>query len=148
MATVVNIFSTDERSPKDFSVASANLLVPLVKRYTEEAIQETQKIALKLEYVAKDSPQFKALSAAHDQVILKWAERIHRIGGLAKGLWTVDFDNGSGYLCWSYPEDKIDHYHTYEGGFKTRKPFGEAAAKPSKPSNAANKVPEQPQPQA
>ena len=103
MAKVVNIFSTDESSPKDFSTASANELVPLVKRYTEEAIQETQKIALKMEYVAKDSPQYKALSSGHDQVILKWAERIHRIGGLAKGLWTVDFDNGSGYLCWSYP---------------------------------------------
>lgn len=121
MAKIFNIFATGQTTPKDFSVSKANELVPLVKRYTEEAIQETQKINLKLEYVAKDSPQFKALSKAHDSVVLKWAERVHRLGGLAKGLWTVDFDNGHGFLCWSFPEDRIDYFHTYDGSYKTRK---------------------------
>jgi len=127
MAKVFNIFSTEEGSPKDFSIESANQLIPLVKKYTEEAMRETQKVGMKLEYLQKGSPQFKALSSAHDQVIIRWAERIHRIGGLAKGLWTVDFDNGQGYLCWNFPEDKIEHFHTYEEGFKQRKKLSEVA---------------------
>lgn len=125
MAKVVNIFSNQQSSPKNFNVESANELIPLVKKYTDEAIQETQKISLKMEYLQKDTAQYKALSTAHDQVIIRWAERVHRLGGLAKGLWTVDFDDGRGYLCWSHPEDRIEHYHTYDGGYKTRKKLSE-----------------------
>lgn len=120
MGKVINIFAADQGSPSNFSLLKANELVPLVKRYTEEAIQETQKISLKLEYLEVDTQPYKALSKIHDQIILRWAERIHRLGGLAKGLWTVDFDTGKGYLCWSFPEDKIEHYHSYEGGYKNR----------------------------
>jgi hypothetical protein len=32
----------------------------------------------------------------------------------------VDFDNGEGYYCWSYPEPAITHYHGYEEGFAGR----------------------------
>ena len=38
----------------------------------------------------------------------------------AKGLWLVDFDNGEGYYCWSYPESSITHYHGYDDGFAGR----------------------------
>lgn len=37
-----------------------------------------------------------------------------------KGLWLVDFDNGSGYYCWKHPEPSLDYYHTYEEGFGGR----------------------------
>jgi hypothetical protein len=123
MAKVVHLFSAAEGSPKDFTLQSANELVPLIRRYTEEALQETQKIALKLEFFDKSSSQYKVLSKTHDQAILRWAEKIHRLGGLAKGLWTVDFDTGRGYLCWSYPEEQIEHFHSYDEGFKNRKPL-------------------------
>jgi len=35
-------------------------------------------------------------------------------------LWLVDFDNGEGYYCWSYPEPAITHYHGYDDGFAGR----------------------------
>ena len=37
-----------------------------------------------------------------------------------KGLWLVDFDNGSGYYCWKHPEVSLDYYHTYVVGFGGR----------------------------
>ncbi len=42
------------------------------------------------------------------------------LGLEAKGLWLVDFDNGDGYYCWSYPEPAITHYHGYGDGFGGR----------------------------
>ena len=42
------------------------------------------------------------------------------LGADVKGLWLVDFDNGSGYYCWQYPEDGLDHFHSYEEGFAGR----------------------------
>ncbi len=138
MGKIYNIFSTSENSPKDFSLEAANELVPLLRRYTDEAIQETQKVALKMEYLGKETPQFKTLSKAHDQSIIRWAERVHRLGGLAKGLWTVDFDNGKGFLCWSHPEDKIEHFHSYDGSFKTRTKLGEQAIETKKPAKGSS----------
>jgi len=31
-------------------------------------------------------------------------EAMMRRGLEVKGLWLVDFDNGSGYYCWRYPK--------------------------------------------
>ena len=45
---------------------------------------------------------------------------VQSLGLEAKGLWLVDFDNGEGYYCWSYPEPTIAHYHTYDAGFAGR----------------------------
>jgi hypothetical protein len=93
----------------------------LVKRYTEEAIEESEKIAAKMAYMTKNTPQYKSATALYDDIIMQWVEKLHRLGAVAKGLWLVDFDTGSGYLCWAYPEDRIEHFHSYEGGFKNRK---------------------------
>jgi hypothetical protein len=34
----------------------------------------------------------------------------------------VDFDSGDGYWCWAFPEEDLDHWHDYEGGFSNRVP--------------------------
>lgn len=120
MAEIYNLFSTDEPNPKTFSVESANRTLPLVRRFTEEAIEETDELSVQLQYLTKESPQFRLLAKRYDEALMRWAERIHRIGGIAKGLWLVDFDTGQGYLCWSHPEERVDHFHAYDGSYKTR----------------------------
>ena len=49
-----------------------------------------------------------------------WARTLGKEGLEAKGIWLVDFDNGSGYYCWRYPEDSLQFYHSYEDGFQGR----------------------------
>lgn len=121
MAQIYKLFSTTEDSPKTHTLESANRLLPLIRKYTEEAIELSEKIASKMLYLPKESAEYKSASSRYDEVIMQWVDRVHRVGAIAKGLWLVDFDTGTGYLCWVYPEDKIEHYHSYEGGFKTRK---------------------------
>jgi len=29
---------------------------------------------------------------------------------------------GYGYWCWAYPEEELNHWHSYEGGFRSRIP--------------------------
>jgi len=60
------------------------------------------------------------LSEALRDVVTGWAEEVRSLGLEAKGLWLVDFDNGEGYYCWSYPESAITHYHGYDDGFAGR----------------------------
>jgi hypothetical protein len=40
-----------------------------------------------------------------------------------KGLWLIDFDNGSGYYCWRHPEPGLHFFHSYEDGFSGRVPI-------------------------
>ena len=48
------------------------------------------------------------------------APEVTTLGVEIKGLWLVDFDNGSGYYCWQHPEPSLSHYHGYEDGFAGR----------------------------
>ena len=50
----------------------------------------------------------------------RWAEAMMQLGLEVKGLWLVDFDNGSGYYCWRYPEAGLLFYHSHEEGFRGR----------------------------
>jgi hypothetical protein len=49
-----------------------------------------------------------------------WSEKILKLGCLPKGIWLVDFDNGEGYYCWRYGDEKIQYFHGYHEGFAGR----------------------------
>ena len=49
-----------------------------------------------------------------------WARALVARGLEVKGLWLVDFDNGSGYYCWRHPEAVLQFFHSYEEGFGGR----------------------------
>lgn len=59
-------------------------------------------------------------TAEQQGVVAQWAEAVEGLGIDVKGLWLVDFDNGSGYYCWQYPEESLQYFHTYDEGFGGR----------------------------
>jgi len=121
VAKIYKLFSNVESHPRTHDLESANDLLPLIRKYTEAAIQETQRNLLKIRQFKRNSPDFKRLSRAHEEAIGRWVERVHRLGGLAKGLWLVDFDTGDGCLCWIYPETRVEHFHGYNEAYKDRR---------------------------
>lgn len=54
------------------------------------------------------------------ELLRQWTENVLELGVEVKGLWLVDFDSGSGYYCWRYPEPALEYFHTYEEGFGGR----------------------------
>jgi len=120
VAKIYKLFSQTEQSPKTHDLTTANQILPLIRRYTEEAIEETEDLAAKIAFQPRSSTIHKKMSAAYDRAVMKWVDRIHRLGGVAKGLWLVDFDTGAGYLCWAFPEERVEHFHDYQGGFGSR----------------------------
>lgn len=74
-----------------------------VSTQVEESILDHEDGALRLETVAR-----------------KWVESMIALGVETKGLWLVDFDNGSGYYCWCHPESSLQYFHTYDEGFAGR----------------------------
>ncbi len=53
-------------------------------------------------------------------ILAEWARDIEALGVEVKGPWLVDFDCGSGYYCWRWPEEKLEFFHGYEDGFAGR----------------------------
>jgi hypothetical protein len=93
---------------KIFSYEEAAALLPEVQRLTREAVD-------RVEALASDAPRDEA-----QQIVAGWAEELMKMGIEVKGLWLIDFDNGSGYYCWQYPEESLQYFHGYEDGFQGR----------------------------
>jgi hypothetical protein len=104
---------------KIFSYSEAVALLPEVKRLTEDAYRRVEAIKARPEREAAS----EAAQQAIDRIVSEWAYEIVERGIDVKGLWLIDFDNGSGYYCWRHPEPGLHFYHSYEEGFGGRVPI-------------------------
>jgi hypothetical protein len=93
---------------KTFSYEDAAALLPEVQRLTEEAVREVESLPGE---TSREQGQ---------EIVTRWADAVMSLGIEVKGLWLVDFDNGSGYYCWRYPEESLQYFHGYEEGFGGR----------------------------
>ena len=95
-----------------FSYEEAAALLPEVRRLTEEAYRVVEELT-------EHEPDQDAETRLND-VVGGWAEAMMQRGLGVKGLWLVDFDNGSGSYCWRSPEAGLLFYHSHEEGFRGR----------------------------
>jgi len=106
----------DGSGKKVFSYDEAAALLPEVRRLTDAAYRQVADLGAGTSGgVATAEVQTRI-----ESVIGAWAQALMEMGIEVKGLWLVDFDNGSGYYCWRYPEDGLHFYHSYEDGFRGR----------------------------
>ena len=87
---------------KTFTFAEATSLIDTVRRLTEAAIARASTLL------------------DQDRVLAEWSEEVTALGVVVKGPWLVDFDNGSGFYCWRWPEPKLEYFHGYDEGFSGR----------------------------
>jgi hypothetical protein len=103
-----------DRAPKKvFTYDEAARLLPEVRRITDEAYHAVEEISENASSAEAAQPQVEA-------VVTRWANAVMNMGIDVKGLWLIDFDNGSGYYCWHYPEEGLQFFHNYEEGFRGR----------------------------
>lgn len=106
---------------RSFSFEEAQNLLPLVYRLTEEAAKKTKYLMSCISALPdKKSPRAIEIQNQINELVDKWQNKIERLGAKPKGLWLADFDNGSGYYCWKFPEVKILYKHGYQDGFTGR----------------------------
>lgn len=102
--------SKEVTEKKLFSYEDACALLPEVQRLTGAAVMEIEALG---EEVDENDDDFR-------RIVTEWAEEVIALGMEVKGLWLVDFDNGSGYYCWRHPEPGLQFFHGYEEGFRGR----------------------------
>ena len=100
------------RTRKVFTYDEAARLLPEVRRLTEAAYKAVEAIT------AAGTPE--TAQSDVEAVVTRWAHDVMNMGIEVKGLWLIDFDNGSGYYCWQYPEEGLQYFHTYDEGFRGR----------------------------
>jgi hypothetical protein len=103
------------RDKRIFSYDEALALLPEVQRITEEAYQKVEALGAIAAGGSSGDTDGKL-----NEIVNEWARALVERGLEVKGLWLVDFDNGSGYYCWRYPEDGLHFYHSYDEGFSGR----------------------------
>jgi hypothetical protein len=92
---------------RTFTYEEAAALLPDVQRLTDDAARRVEELD-------------ESAVEAYESVVMEWVRSILDLGIEVKGLWLVDFDNGSGYYCWKYPEPALEYFHGYEEGFGGR----------------------------
>ncbi len=96
-----------------FTYGEAKALLPRVQQLTAEAHDRVERLLS----ASSATPHTREQAQS---IVNAWAAEMSSIGLDIKGLWLVDFDNGSGYYCWKHPEPSLEYYHTYEEGFGAR----------------------------
>lgn len=121
---MTNIFEINKK--KIFTLSDAEKLLPLVYKLTEDYSKQVRKLINQLEaFPSKQCERAIEVESSINLLVEQWQNKIERLGAKPKGLWLADFDNGSGYYCWKYPETKISFFHGYNEGFSGRKSIEE-----------------------
>jgi hypothetical protein len=94
---------------KIFTYEDASALLPEVQRLTKAAVDRASELA-----------DDTATTEDYQRIVQEWANEVMSLGIDVKGLWLVDFDNGSGYYCWQWPEESLQYFHGYDEGFQGR----------------------------
>jgi hypothetical protein len=105
---------------KSWTLQGARALLADVRARTERAVEEVERLGAKREALSPAGPERGAIETRIEEVVQRWSREMEALGLEVKGLWLVDFDNGSGYYCWRWPEETLDHFHGYEDGFGGR----------------------------
>jgi hypothetical protein len=105
---------------RSWTLEGARALLPDVRERIAAAVAEVETLLAKREREGSDAPAAERIDAQVAKVAADWARAMEAFGLDVKGLWLVDFDNGSGCYCWRWPEPELAYFHGYDEGFDGR----------------------------
>ena len=131
--------------PALFTVESANLMLPLVRRIAQDIVngyaawQERVhqfELATAGAHAGKPDPQADVLQLEAQRLaadIEECQRELGRLGVEFKGydMGLVDFpaevDGRPVYLCWRLGEERVEHWHERDAGYAGRQPLAPVA---------------------
>jgi len=105
---------------REWSLEAARGMLPEVRRQTARAVEEWEELVRERDATPEKAPQRAELEQRIQRAVSRWIRAMEALGVEVKGAWLVDFDNGRGYYCWRWPEERLDYFHGYDEGFAGR----------------------------
>ena len=105
---------------RQWTLETARQMLSDVRARTERAVKESDELVAERDAMPAGSNERGEAERRIQEVVGRWAREMEALGLEVKGLWLIDFDNGSGYYCWQWPETEVAHYHGYDEGFDGR----------------------------
>jgi len=103
-----------------WSLEAAQLLLGDVRARTEHAVSEIERLEGLHQAAQTGTDGAAALREGIDRALSGWVREMEALGVEVKGPWLVDFDCGSGYYCWRWPESELAYFHGYDEGYESR----------------------------
>ena len=101
-----------------WTLEGARAVLDDVRSRTARAAERAEALVLEREGLEPDARA--EIDARIQALVERWAKEMEALGAEVKGVWLVDFDNGSGYYCWRWPEERLEYFHGYDDGFAGR----------------------------
>ncbi len=105
---------------RSWTLQGARAVLGDVRRRTEQAVRQADEWMARRDAAVAGSAERERAERRVQEVVGRWAREMEALGLEVKGLWLVDFDNGSGYYCWHWPEEELAFFHGYDEGFAGR----------------------------
>ena len=105
-----------------WSFETARTMLGEVRSRTERAVNEVKPLEVERQRLSATPKALEALEVETRirTVVSRWIREMEALGVTVKGMWLVDFDNGTGYYCWRWPEKRLDWYHGHDEGYEER----------------------------
>jgi hypothetical protein len=87
-----------------WTLDAARQMLGEVRGHTARAVPEVEALLARRAAADPDSEAYVSIERRLRERINRWVRAMEALGVEVKGLWLVDFDNGSGYYCWKWPE--------------------------------------------
>ena len=107
-------------SERRWSLEAARAMLAEVRERTAVVVPEVDELLAERDELDEESEEREALEIRIRDLVSGWVRAMEALGLEVKGLWLVDFDNGSGYYCWRWPEEDLAYFHGYDDGFDGR----------------------------
>ena len=98
---------------------SARAMLPDIRERTARAVGEVERFDAERAGLHAGDALVEVEGRIQGE-ISRWAREMEALGVEVKGVWLIDFDTGSGYFCWKWPERDVEWFHGYEEGFGGR----------------------------
>jgi hypothetical protein len=105
---------------RSWTLEAARRMLVEVRTRTAAAVPVVERLLRARDGLASDAPERPEIEEQLRARIGRWAREMEALGVDVKGLWLVDFDNGSGCYCWRWPEEELAFYHGHDDGFAGR----------------------------
>lgn len=103
-----------------WTLESAQQIFAEVRQRTERAVVAVEALEAERAGLDEEAPRRAELEQEIRRAVSRWIRAMDALGLEVKGLWLVDFDNGQGYYCWRWPEQRLEYFHGYDEGFAGR----------------------------